>query len=62
MNGTAQFKLNYIEVPLLLVVNLTQNLNIHAGPYAAYLIMVKQLINLIAVVTIEDNVKMERLQ
>ena len=38
VNGTAQFKLNYIEVPLLLVVNLTQNLNIHAGPYAAYLI------------------------
>jgi hypothetical protein len=41
MNGTAQFKLNY-RVPLLLVVNLTQNLNIHAGPYAAYLISGKQ--------------------
>lgn len=41
VNGTAQFKLNYIEVPLLLVVNLTQNLNIHAGPYAAYLISSK---------------------
>ena len=38
VKGTAQFKLNYIEVPLLVVVNLTQNLNIHAGPYAAYLI------------------------
>jgi hypothetical protein len=36
MNGTAQFKLNYMKYPL--VVNLTQNLNIHAGPYAAYLI------------------------
>ncbi len=41
VKGTAQFKLNYIEVPLLLVVNLTQNLNIHAGPYAAYLISSK---------------------
>ena len=41
VEGTAQFKLNYIEVPLLLVVNLTQNLNIHAGPYAAYLISSK---------------------
>lgn len=38
VSGTAQFKLDYIEVPLLLVVNVTKNLNIHAGPYAAYLI------------------------
>ena len=38
VSGTAQFKLDYIEVPLLLVVNVTKNFNIHAGPYAAYLI------------------------
>ncbi|WP_426092309.1 porin family protein [Flavobacterium sp. DSR3-2] len=38
VSGTAQFKLNYIEVPLLLVVNVTKNFNIHAGPYAAYMI------------------------
>ena len=37
-NGTAKFKLNYIEVPLLLKVNLTKNLNVHVGPYFAYLI------------------------
>lgn len=36
--GTAQFKLNYIEVPVLLKINITDNLNIHAGPYFAYLI------------------------
>lgn len=36
--GTAKFKLNYIEVPVLLKVNLTKNLNVHAGPYFAYLI------------------------
>ncbi|MDP2161690.1 MAG: porin family protein [Flavobacterium sp.] len=36
--GTAKFKLNYIEVPVLLKINLTQNLNVHAGPYFAYLI------------------------
>ncbi|MFV5687926.1 porin family protein [Flavobacterium sp. ZT3R25] len=38
VSGTAQFKLDYIEVPLLLMVNVTKNFNIHVGPYAAYLI------------------------
>tara|TARA_R110002049_G_scaffold171016_3_gene337612 strand:+ start:5428 stop:6078 length:651 start_codon:yes stop_codon:yes gene_type:complete len=39
LTGDAEFtqKLNYIEVPVLAVLNLTDNLNIHAGPYAAYL-------------------------
>lgn len=37
-NGTAKFRLNYIELPVLLVVNLTKNFNIHAGPYVAYLV------------------------
>lgn len=36
--GKAKFKLNYIEVPLLLKFNLTKNINVHAGPYVAYLI------------------------
>ncbi|MFV8369893.1 porin family protein [Flavobacterium sp. LB2R40] len=38
VSGTAQFKLDYIEVPLLLVINVSKNFNIHAGPYAAYLV------------------------
>ena len=38
VNGTSTFRLNYIEVPVLLVVNLTENFNIHAGPYFAYLV------------------------
>ncbi|MEO8234131.1 MAG: porin family protein [Flavobacterium sp.] len=37
-NGTAKFRLNYIELPVFLVVNLTKNFNIHAGPYVAYLV------------------------
>ena len=36
--GTAKFKLNYIELPVLLKLNLTDNFNIHAGPYLAYLV------------------------
>ncbi|WP_100614395.1 porin family protein [Confluentibacter citreus] len=36
--GTAKFKLNYIEVPVLLKMNVTDNFNIHVGPYVAYLI------------------------
>lgn len=36
--GSAKFNLNYIEVPVLLKINVTENFNIHAGPYFAYLI------------------------
>lgn len=38
VDGIARFKLNYLELPLLLSINLTDNFNIHAGPYVAYLI------------------------
>jgi len=38
VNGTAKFNLNYIEMPLLLVMNVTDNFNIHFGPYVAYMI------------------------
>lgn len=38
INGTSTFKLNYLEAPVLLVVNLNENFNIHGGPYFAYLI------------------------
>jgi hypothetical protein len=37
-NGTAKFNVNYIEVPVLLVLNLTNAFNIHVGPYAAYMV------------------------
>ena len=36
--GTATFKTNYIEVPVLLVFNLTDAFNVHVGPYAAYMV------------------------
>jgi hypothetical protein len=36
--GTAKFNVNYIEVPILLVMNVTENFNIHVGPYAAYMV------------------------
>jgi hypothetical protein len=38
VDGTARFNLNYLEVPVLLVVNVTDNFNIHAGPYVSYLL------------------------
>lgn len=41
VSGTAKFKLNYIEAPVLLKFNLGENFNIHAGPYFAYLIDAK---------------------
>ncbi|OIV41355.1 porin family protein [Flavobacterium johnsoniae] len=40
-SGSAKFKLNYIEVPLLVRVNVTKNFNIHAGGYASYLVSSK---------------------
>lgn len=39
--GTAKFKLGYIEVPVLLVINVTENLSLQAGGYAAYLVDAK---------------------
>lgn len=36
--GELSFNLNYIELPLLAVINITRYINIHAGPYAAFLV------------------------
>lgn len=36
-DGEYRFNFNYIEMPVLAVINLTENFNIHAGPYAGYL-------------------------
>ncbi|HTN17183.1 MAG TPA: porin family protein [Chitinophagaceae bacterium] len=36
--GAARFRLSYIEVPVLLVINLNENFNIHGGPYVSYLL------------------------
>jgi len=38
VDGTAGFHLNYIEFPLLLVININEHFNVHVGPYAGYLI------------------------
>ena len=35
--GEYRFNLNYVELPLLAVINVAQKLNIHAGGYASYL-------------------------
>ena len=40
-SGNAKFKLNYIELPLLVRVNITKNFNVHAGGYASYLVSSK---------------------
>jgi hypothetical protein len=37
-SGEYQFNLGYVELPLLAVVNLARNFNLHAGGYAAYLV------------------------
>lgn len=41
VDGTARYELNYIEVPVLLVFNLTNNFNFQLGPYASYLVSSK---------------------
>ncbi len=38
INGTVQYNFNYLEVPLLFVVNITDNFNLHAGPYVSYML------------------------
>ncbi|MFA9187743.1 porin family protein [Flavobacterium sp. FBOR7N2.3] len=37
-SGTTKLKLNYLEMPVLLKLNVTPNFNVHFGPYVAYLI------------------------
>lgn len=37
-DGDARFRLNYLEVPILLGLNLVRHFNIHAGPYVSYLL------------------------
>ncbi|PXY46556.1 porin family protein [Flavobacterium hydrophilum] len=41
VEGTSKFKLGYVEVPLLVRFNLTDNFNIHVGGYASYLVNAK---------------------
>ncbi len=36
-SGEYRFNLGYVELPVLAVINIARNLNIHAGGYAAYL-------------------------
>lgn len=38
VDGIARFNLNYLEVPVLIVINVTRNFNVHFGPYASFLI------------------------
>lgn len=37
-DGTAQFELDYIEIPVLAVFKITDKFNFHIGPYASYLL------------------------
>ncbi len=39
--GELKFRLNYVDVPVMLMVNLTDNLNIQAGPYFGILLSSK---------------------
>jgi hypothetical protein len=41
ITGKAGFTLNYLEMPLLAVINLTENFNLHGGVYLASLTSVK---------------------
>jgi len=36
-SGEYRFNLNYIQLPVLAVINVVSNLNIHVGPYVGYL-------------------------
>lgn len=36
--GKVRYTFNYIELPLLLMINVTPNFNVHAGPFASFLI------------------------
>ena len=60
VNGSARFSINYIEVPVLLVVNVSGNFDISVGPYVSYLVSgkVKNASN-IDLFNFEDNINTE---
>lgn len=37
-SGEYRFNLHYVEVPVLAVINIAKNFNLHVGPYASYLV------------------------
>ncbi|MFZ4400688.1 MAG: porin family protein [Bacteroidales bacterium] len=41
IDGTALFNFRYLEVPLIIVVNITDNFNVQLGPYASLLLSSK---------------------
>lgn len=38
VQGAARFRYNYLELPILVVVNVNENFNLQAGPYAAFML------------------------
>lgn len=38
VNGTVRYRFDYVELPIMLVMNILPNLNIQAGAYAAYMV------------------------
>jgi len=60
VDGTARFKLDYVELPVLIVINATKNFHIEAGAYAAVLVSgkVKNQSN-VDLFNFEDNIKVE---
>jgi hypothetical protein len=38
VKGAAKFRYNYLEMPVLVVVNINRNFNVQAGPYAAFML------------------------
>ncbi len=38
INGEAKLRLNYIDVPVLLVIKLNENVNLQFGPYASFIL------------------------
>jgi len=60
VNGIAKFNLNYLEMPILFVLNVTKNFNIHFGPYISYLIDGKVTnVSNATLFNFENNIKTE---
>ena len=60
VDGTAQYKLDYLELPLLIQLNITHSFKVFAGPYAAYMMSgkVKNESN-VNLFNFEDNLKVD---
>jgi hypothetical protein len=61
-DGESRYNLNYIEVPLYIVFNLSDDFNFHVGPYAAFLLNAKvnSDVSVLSIINVDNEEDLDR--